>query len=485
MYRSTSGLLVTALLAIGFASPAMARTNLLVNPTFDGPPTGDGWGAFGAAGFNEFFGANGHASLFADFVGNIGGVFQEGVVGTPGASYTFELLDTRVESSWDADLFVGLEYYAADAVTKLGESLTLVDTAGVPAVDGNFFTASGTAVPGTAFVRPIARFDNVNFTYAGQSQANLFVFDSFLSETPAPGGDLIRNPGFGGDGGPIGHTWSQFGNVSFDEIFGPDNAHLSLFADFVGNEGFAWQQKIAGTEGTDYKFTLEDVRIEANWDADLFFGLEYYAADDSTKLGETVVQIDTSTTGDGLSFEVTGTAVAGTAFVRPVVSFNNVNFGFAGQDQASAFIFDTSLVEVLAQQLGDTNGDGTINADDIDFLYANLGSTDAAFDVAQNGGTADSTDVDALVLNILATFFGDANLDQTVDLIDLSALATNFSQAAGWAGGDFSGDGLVNLIDLSLLATNFGSTAAIPEPAAATLLGLGLLGLARRSQPKG
>ncbi|MEQ9455213.1 MAG: dockerin type I repeat-containing protein [Phycisphaeraceae bacterium] len=476
----TGRLLTVALLAAGLTAPALARTNLLVNPTLDGPPAGDGWGVFGAADFNSFFGANVHISLYADFVGNEGAAFQLGIPGVAGASYTFELLDTRVESSWDADLIVGLEYYGADDTTKLGESVEIVDTSSLAAVDGNFFSVSGTAVPGTSFVRPIVRFDNVNFGYAGQSQANTFVFDTYLSETPGVGGELLRNPGFGGDGGPVGHAWSQFGNTGYNDFFG-GNAHLSLFGDFVGNEGFAWQSKIEGEAGTEYRFELADVRIEDNWDADLFFGLEYYDADDGIKLGETIVEADTSITGDGLSFDMTGTAVAGTAFVRPVVYFNNVNFGYAGQSQAAAFVFETSLTEALGFLLGDTNEDGTIDADDIDFLFANLGSAATVFDVAENGGSADSSDVDALVLNVLDTFYGDANLDGMVDLIDLSALASGFDGAAGWAGGDFSGDGLVNLIDLSLLATNFGSARAVPEPAAAVLLGVGALALRRRA----
>ncbi|WP_428389338.1 beta strand repeat-containing protein [Mucisphaera sp.] len=71
---------------------------------------------------------------------------------------------------------------------------------------------------------------------------------------------------------------------------------------------------------------------------------------------------------------------------------------------------------------------------------------------------------------VTAALLGDANLDGTVDLIDLSALASNFGATAGWAGGSFNGDNTVDLIDLSLLASNFGNTNTIPEPTAALIL---------------
>ncbi len=90
--------------------------------------------------------------------------------------------------------------------------------------------------------------------------------------------------------------------------------------------------------------------------------------------------------------------------------------------------------------------------------------------------TATTIDValDALV--------GDANLDGTVDLIDLSILASNFGEAGPFTftDADFNFDQSVDLIDLSLLAGNFGATAAVPEPAMAGVMALAGLGMVRR-----
>ena len=45
--------------------------------------------------------------------------------------------------------------------------------------------------------------------------------------------------------------------------------------------------------------------------------------------------------------------------------------------------------------------------------------------------------------------FGDANLDGTVNLLDLTALANHWKQTGYWAQGDFNYDGTVNLLDLT------------------------------------
>ena len=94
-------------------------------------------------------------------------------------------------------------------------------------------------------------------------------------------------------------------------------------------------------------------------------------------------------------------------------------------------------------------------------------------------------------------YAGDANLDGTVNLLDLAAVGENW-HATGeqWAQGDFDGNGTVNLLDLALLGenwhasmsststdgmtfaeamalVNFSGSANVPEPGAlAMILGL-------------
>lgn len=96
----------------------------------------------------------------------------------------------------------------------------------------------------------------------------------------------------------------------------------------------------------------------------------------------------------------------------------------------------------------------------------------------------DEVDLDFMITELFGTVYGDANLDGAVDLIDLSALASNFGGTGGWAEGNFNGltDDAIDLIDLSTLASNFGFVAAVPEPAGAALMGLGALAALRRTR---
>jgi glucosylceramidase len=173
------------------AAPA-AHAELLTNPAFadvngDGN-YGDGWASFGTAGFHDFFGGNPHASLFSDQASNAGGVFQAGIPGSAGDEFTLALTNVRIEVNADADFVFGLEYYAGDDATKLGESLVAMDLGATG--DGLSFSMSATAPAGTAYVRPLVRFDNVRSTV--DQQENVFVFSASLTVEEAAAVDDIQ-----------------------------------------------------------------------------------------------------------------------------------------------------------------------------------------------------------------------------------------------------------------------------------------------------
>jgi hypothetical protein len=89
------------------------------------------------------------------------------------------------------------------------------------------------------------------------------------------------------------------------------------------------------------------------------------------------------------------------------------------------------------------------------------------------------------------TFYGDANLDGTVNTGDFTALAAAFNGVGDWQNGDFNYDGKVNALDFNTLASNFGLTlpsgalapslgTLVPEPGMLSIMGLALCGMSRR-----
>ena len=76
-------------------------------------------------------------------------------------------------------------------------------------------------------------------------------------------------------------------------------------------------------------------------------------------------------------------------------------------------------------------------------------------------------------------------VDGEVSLADFLGLSRNFGLDGGWAAGDFDGSGTVLFPDFLLLSANFGKSATavatVPEPDAALLFLVGLVGLLRKA----
>ncbi|WP_145446690.1 dockerin type I domain-containing protein [Mucisphaera calidilacus] len=135
----------------------------------------------------------------------------------------------------------------------------------------------------------------------------------------------------------------------------------------------------------------------------------------------------------------------------------------------------------ISLQKGDFDASGDLGQGDLDYMLSILGNNPLGEDDFNDDGAITMDDVDLWIVEALGSTAGDANFDGSVDLLDLSLLASNFDTPSGasWGDGDFNFDGAVNLLDLSALASNF-ETSPAPEPTTALLSLLGLAAIARR-----
>lgn len=128
----------------------------------------------------------------------------------------------------------------------------------------------------------------------------------------------------------------------------------------------------------------------------------------------------------------------------------------------------TGSIRSLADGIrGDINADNQLDAQDIDALYALIGTAaavgesdvDSVADLNEDGAV-DQNDVDILVRDILGTDYGDFDLNRRVDFSDFLHLAANFGRAdVGWQSGDVDGDREVAFNDFLMLAAAFGFDA--------------------------
>ena len=132
-----------------------------------------------------------------------------------------------------------------------------------------------------------------------------------------------------------------------------------------------------------------------------------------------------------------------------------------------------TIADLIDQWSGDqvNNAGLLIKADDETSGCAMLASSEVLFGVAPE-----------LIIDYVAGGggVGDANGDGLVDDDDLSLLLANWQQDVGWSKGNFNGDNTVDDDDLSLLLANWTGSGAVPEPATLAMLTVSAMVLASR-----
>ena len=144
------------------------------------------------------------------------------------------------------------------------------------------------------------------------------------------------------------------------------------------------------------------------------------------------------------------------------------------QDVVSASFLDNKLALYRnVGTLGDFDGDGKVDAVDIDLLGQAIrrGPFDPRMDLIQDG-QLDRLDLDVLVEDILQTTFGDANLDgifnsrDFVKVFQVGEYEDGVADNSTWAEGDWNGDGEFTSSDM-VVAFQKGGYVAASRPVAA------------------
>ncbi len=160
-------------------------------------------------------------------------------------------------------------------------------------------------------------------------------------------------------------------------------------------------------------------------------------------------------------------------------------------------LLNLAMVQYVSGPNGDFNGNGQLDAEDIDLLsLAVLNAGDVATFDLSGDGRLDQADRTVWVEDLANTYFGDSNLDGVFDTADFLLVfqAGQFEdgvpQNSTWATGDWSGDREFDTADflLAFQAGGFeqgprGAVSAVPEPGfglASLFAGMLLLRVGRR-----
>jgi hypothetical protein len=174
---------------------------------------------------------------------------------------------------------------------------------------------------------------------------------------------------------------------------------------------------------------------------------------------------------------------------RVFIPLSDTSFDFL--NEAGLKIFDNALEFALGTEppaRGDFNGDGNLDAADIDVLTAQViaGNHPPQFDLG-NDGKVDEADRRTWIKEIRKTWYGDANLDGEFSSADFVAVFVigEYEDAlvknSTWSDGDWNGDQEFNSSDFVVAFSDGGfelgpvPAHAVPEPANMALIGFSVM----------
>ena len=168
-----------------------------------------------------------------------------------------------------------------------------------------------------------------------------------MSVWPAHGESLLVNPGFETNG----LNWGRFGDTDVAEWGKEEGNFGAILKGWILNGGGGFFQSVKGTAGLTYTFSIRARKEELFQATTVYIRLEFFDADDVTKIGHNQGQLNLAPllTGEWQTFTTSGKAPAGTVYVRAVFGFEEASEGDLGSGK-QACLFDNAELTVTDSQ---------------------------------------------------------------------------------------------------------------------------------------
>jgi MYXO-CTERM domain-containing protein len=443
-------------------------------------------------------------TLHLAFLDHVNGDLRYGVR-SPGGQWTFETVDTEGDTGW----FASLE----------------MDSAGVPHVaycefwnyklkyavrqgPDDWAIETVDSAPGRGWYSSLAldSAGNPHIAYSGNQEWDLrqawyapgagWQFETIDSAggvglyclLALDSADLCRICYFDKDNKRLKFAWQQpGGGWSFDVVDDPGDAGIDTTIDLddAGHPHVAyWDRgsdalKYAWHDGADWHVETVEAGTDCGYEACIVWEDGPHISYKGTlgaRYAEKVAGV-WAFSQVSLPGERCGDTALAIEAGRPRMTWLNL-------DDGGLYYAEDSVIP--GSQTGDFNMDGEVNVLDVDALFGAIreGGTDLWYDLTADG-MVDGGDTDELIRQILATEYGDGNLDGSVDGLDYNNWSLHYqASGVGWGEGDFNGDTVPDGLDYNVWSMYYqpgeAAGAPVPEPAALALFAAGACPLLRR-----